>query len=136
MLELVLHLFIICATFRLIANRNHPLLPLLSSPEHRPDGIFPNLSTDFYRKDRNKNIAVNKTVSKQLLGCRATKDFIKFAKQRGAIVTINSNHAKVTHNNTFYILSSPGKKHDLQNSACKLTINAFKGMGIAFDEDV
>ena len=74
-------------------------------------------------------------ISNKLKACRATKDFIKFAKQRGAIVTSSaggSSHSKVSHNGICYVLVT-GKKLDLQNSACKLTIEAFKAMGIAWD---
>ena len=75
-------------------------------------------------------------ISNELKACRATNDFIRFAKQRGAIVTKSAgggSHTKVTHNGIYYVLVT-GAKHDLQNSACKLTIEAFKAMGIAWDD--
>ena len=94
-------------------------------------------------RDRFKRIIAasgkaDRPVSKQLMACRATNDFIKFAKQRGASVTKNAgggSHTRVTYNGIYYILASTGVKNDLQNSACKLTIEAFKAMGIAWDDD-
>ncbi len=80
------------------------------------------------------NGIAERPISKQLLACRATKDFIKFASQRGAVITINSNHARVTHNGTYTIVQSPGRKQDLHIGARMRTIEAFKAMGIAWDD--
>jgi hypothetical protein len=73
-------------------------------------------------------------VSKKLLACRTTKDFIKYAKSRGCEVVINSNHVKVMLNGVTTGFQSPGKKQELQNSACKQKIEAFKAMGIAWEK--
>ena len=82
----------------------------------------------------NGSADAERPISKQLLACRSTKDFIKYANQRGAVITINSNHAKVAHNGVWTILQSPGRKHDLNRGARVRQIQAFKDMGIAWDD--
>lgn len=72
-------------------------------------------------------------ISPQLLKCRTSKDFIRYAKRRDAKITINSNHVKVSKNGVTTGFSSPGKKDTLIAGVRKQKIEAFMAMGIAWD---
>ena len=59
----------------------------------------------FERDNRSRNrqfIAASgnahRSLARDLVACRTTKEFINFARQRGATINSNSNHVKVTHN--------------------------------------
>ena len=84
-------------------------------------------ATEFNRDDA-------RAVSKKLLKCRITKDFIKYAKQRGCDAVINSNHVKISKNGVTTGFQSPGRKEDLPSVVRKQKIEAFKAMGIAWDD--
>ena len=73
-------------------------------------------------------------VSKQLMKCRTTKDFIQYAKRHNAEVVINSNHVKVSKNGTTTGFQSPGRKEVLHAQVRKQKIDAFRAMGIAWEK--
>jgi len=73
-------------------------------------------------------------VSRQLMKCRTTVDFIQFARKHGAEVVINSNHVKVSNDGVTTGFHSIGKKEAMPNSVLKQKIEAFKAMGIAWDK--
>ena len=72
-------------------------------------------------------------VSKKLLKCRTTTDFIKFAKQRGCEEVVNRNHSKISKNGVTTGFQSPRRKEYLPAHVRKQKIEAFKAMGIAWD---
>lgn len=72
-------------------------------------------------------------VSKKLLNCQLTKDFINYAQNAGANVKQNGGHVKVSLNGVTTGFQSPGKKQFLIASVRKQKIEAFKAMGIAWD---
>lgn len=75
-----------------------------------------------------------KEISLKLQKCRTSKDFIQYARKKGAKVTINSNHAKISKNGVVTIIASPGRKKYLHIGARKQQIVSFSAMGIAWDE--
>jgi hypothetical protein len=75
-------------------------------------------------------------LARELLRCRATKDFQRYALRRGATVSHprhGSSHCTVEANGVKFTLASTGSKHDLMNSARKATFQAFARMGKAHD---
>ena len=71
-------------------------------------------------------------VAKQLLKCRTTAEFYRFAKRNGVSFTQGkSGHVTLEKNGFKYELHGVGSKSELQNSAVKRTIATFQLMGIA-----
>ena len=74
-----------------------------------------------------------RATSKKLSKCRTTKEFVQYARKKGARVVVNSNHVKVSKNGTISTFWSIGKKRDLMRSGRKEKIQDFMAMGIAWD---
>ena len=128
-----------CSTLAVLRAGDGPLLM-------KNDAARSSLSTlaaqGFERDNRTKNRQKAKEldpgggrpISKKLSKCRTTKEFVEYARSKGAAVKINSNHAKVTKNNVTTGFASIGTKKDVQYGARKQKIEAFKAMGIAWDD--
>eukprot|EP00415_Alexandrium_ostenfeldii_P001619 UN1619 len=79
-------------------------------------------------------VACGQVVSAKLQRMRTAKAFIQFAKKRGAEVHANNNGIiKVSKDGAFWNFGV-SVEDELQNSARKKIITAFKAMDIAFDK--
>ena len=94
----------------------------------------------YERDNRSKNKALGrkldpgKPISRKLSKCRTTKEFVDYARGKGAKVKINSNHVKVSTGNVVTGFSSVGRKNVLNSGVRKQKIEAFMAMGIAWDD--
>ena len=79
-------------------------------------------------------VGKDKPISKKLLKCRSTKEFMKYAESKGATVTINSNHVKISKYGVTTGFQSAGRKTDFKMGVLKQKIIAFQAMGIAWDD--
>jgi hypothetical protein len=90
-----------------------------------------------YNPDHPANMSAHtdpaaRPVAKQLLKCRTTAEFYRYAKRNGVSFTGGKGgHVTLEKNGFKMELHGLGSKNELQNSAVKRTVATFQRMGIA-----
>mmetsp|Transcript_31021 Transcript_31021/g.64725 ORF Transcript_31021/g.64725 Transcript_31021/m.64725 type:complete len:241 (-) Transcript_31021:44-766(-) len=109
----------------------------LKPSENKRPFEFDNLTENRKKaKEMENKIEGIKEVSRSLKKCRTYKEFVNFAKNSGAIISISGSHVKISKNSITTGVHSTGKKFFVKSGIRKSIIDAFKAMGIAWDAKI
>ena len=117
-------------TWRQTQLKHSTLADLLLAPELERDNRSRNR-----RMARESDPDGSRRVCPELEKCRSTKEFVRYARKKGAtVVFTKNNHVKVFRNGASSLFAGFGRPHALRKSIVKEKIEDFKAMGIAWKE--